>query len=134
MFRAWEKSRMRKGRFSFRMLGKWRRHSGLAVAGVLAVVLLGCDTFFEFDVVVTDCVTGEPLPGAVATTHLDDGFGEEDHTSATDANGKVFIHLNEPDGVTVTLTIDRTGYQTWTKRFRGEPSKPYSVCLEPASP
>jgi len=97
-------------------------------------MLVGCDSFFEFDVVVTDCGTGQPLQGAVATTHLDDGFGEEDHTATTDVDGKVFIHLNEPDGVTVTLKLARTGYQTWTKQFRGEPPKPYSVCLEPALP
>ena len=112
-------SRTGKDRLAVDMLGTWRRRAGLAGAGVLALVLLGCDTFFEFRLVVTDCATGRPLQGAVATTHLDDGFGEEDHTAATDANGTVFIHLNEPDGVTVTLTIARTGYQTWTKQFRG---------------
>lgn len=100
----------------------------------LVLALAGCDTFFEFDLLATDCVAREPLQGVAAVTHLDAGYGEEDHHGTTDAAGKIFITLNEPDGVTVTLTLSKAGYQTWTKQFRGEPAKPYPVCLQPALP
>jgi hypothetical protein len=97
-------------------------------------VVCGCDTFFELDLVVTDCVTGQPLQGVAASTHLDDGSSEEDHNGTTDMAGRVFLHLNEPDSVTVTLSLTKGGYQDWTKQFRGEPAKPYTVCLQPAQP
>ena len=34
--------------------------------------------------------------------------------------------------MTVTVTLAKVGYQDWTKQFRGEPSKPYAVCVQPA--
>jgi len=111
-----------------------RRSLRLIGAVLVATALFGCDTFFECDLLVTDCMTGQPLQGVAASTHLDDGFGEEDHHGTTDAAGKVLIGLNEPDGVTVTVTLAKVGYQNWTKQFRGEPAKPYAVCLQPALP
>jgi hypothetical protein len=110
------------------------RRPSLIGAVLVVLALLGCDTFFECDLLVTDCMTGQPLQGVAASSHLDDGFGEEDHHATTDMAGRVVIGLNEPDGVVVTVTLTKVGYQDWTKQFRGEPPKPYSVCLQPALP
>ena len=111
-----------------------RRSPSLIGAVVAVFALSGCDTFFQLDLVVTDCMTGQPLQGVAVSTHLDDGFGEEDHHATTDMAGKVFIELNEPDGVTVTVTLAKVGYQDWTKQFRGEPPKPYAICVQPGLP
>jgi hypothetical protein len=111
-----------------------QRRPWLRLTGALVLALTACDTFFELDLVVTDCVTGLPLKGVTVATHLGDEFSDQDHREETDAAGKVFITLNAPDETTVTLTLTKAGYQTWTKQFEAEPPKPYSICLEPAPP
>jgi hypothetical protein len=100
----------------------------------MAPTLAGCDTFFDFDAVVTACDTGQPLEGVEVVTHLDDGHGEPDHHAVTDADGRVRIHLNEPDGVVVTVTMTKAGYETWSRQYRGEPGSGHDVCLTPAAP
>ena len=94
--------------------------------------LAGCDTFFDITATVTACDTGAPLEGVAAVSHLDDGIGEEDHHVTSDAAGRFQLHLNEPDGVTVTVTLTKPGYQTWTHQYRGAPAPPVTICLDPA--
>jgi hypothetical protein len=112
---------------------RWRC-CNLIGAVSLALALTGCDTFFELDLIVTECVAEQPLQEVAAVTHLHGDYSEDDQHEATDASGKVFISLNAPDHATVTLTLSKAGYADWTKQFRGEPVKPYRVCLQRALP
>jgi hypothetical protein len=106
----------------------------IAVIVVAALLAAGCDTFFTLDATVTDCTTQAPLAGVTAVLHLDDGFGEDDHTEVTDADGKIHIGMNEPDGVTATLTLSKDGFQTLSRQFVGAPRAPVEICLDPAGP
>jgi len=106
----------------------------LALIVVAAIVAAGCDTFFTIDATVTDCTTQAPLADVTAVLHLDDGFGEEDQTRITGADGKLHIVINEPDSVTATLTLTKTGYQTWSHQYRGNPDGPIDICLDPTGP
>jgi hypothetical protein len=101
----------------------------LLLPGLLA--LASCDTFFRIDATVTACDTGAPLEGVAVVSHLDQGFGEEDHHLTTDAAGRFHLVLNEPDGVTATLTLTKVGYQTWTHQYQGQPTPPVAICLDP---
>jgi hypothetical protein len=74
------------------------------------------------------------MEGVAVTTHLDDGIGEEDHHVTTDATGHVAITLNEPEGVVVTVTMTKPGYQDWTQQYHGAPKSRVDVCLTPSPP
>lgn len=106
----------------------------LALIVVAAIVAAGCDTFFTIDVTVTDCGTQAPLAEVTAVLHLVDGFGEEDHTGITGEDGKLHIVMNEPAGVTATLTLTKTGYQTWSHQYQGNPDGPLAICMDPIGP
>jgi len=106
----------------------------LALIVVAAIVAAGCDTFFTIDATVTDCTAQAPLADVTAVLHLDDGFGEEDQTRITGADGKLHIVMNEPDSVTATLSLTKTDYQTWLRQYRGNPDGPVDICLDPTGP
>jgi hypothetical protein len=106
----------------------------IAVIVVAAILAAGCDTFFTLDATVTDCTTRAPLAGVTAVLHLDDGFGEEDHTQVTGEDGKIHVVMNEPDSVTATLTLSKDGFQTLSRTFAGNPPGPVEICLDPAGP
>lgn len=108
-----------------------KRGQWLRLASALGLALAACDTFFEFDLVVTDCVTKQPLSGVAAVTRAQD---EPDHREETDAAGKASFHLNKPDQYNVTLTLTKPTYQNLTEQFRAAPGSPYRVCLEPVQP
>ena len=106
----------------------------LALIVVAAIVAAGCDTFFTIDATVTDCTTQAPLADVTAVLHLDDGVGEEDHTQITGADGQLHIRMNEPAGVTATLTLTKADYQTWSHQYRGNPAGRVDICLDPIGP
>ena len=82
----------------------------------------------------TDCATDEALSGVEATTHLHGGYGEEDHHETTDAKGNFSITLNAPDDASVTVTLTKSGYTSWSHRYDGEPKEHVTICLEPSAP
>jgi hypothetical protein len=104
-----------------------------ALAPFFALTFLGgsCDTFFTIDATVTACDTKKPLPGVTATSHLHGGFGEEDHHETTDKDGNFNMRLNEPSDGDVTITLEKTGYVTWSRRYHGQPERHVEICLEP---
>ena len=106
---------------------------GRALVPLVAPTFLGgsCDTFFTIDATVTACDTQEPLAGVGVTTHLHGGFGEEGHHATTDADGHFNIRLNEPSDADVTVTLEKSGYTTWSRRYDGQPEHHVEICLEP---
>jgi hypothetical protein len=103
----------------------------------LGIASAGCDTFFTFEAVVTDCASGLPLEGVAITVRIDKGVsaaGYVDVPETTDASGKIRIVLNQPDSDVVTIGLDKTGYQPWSHQYDGQPKGQVVVCLTPSSP
>jgi hypothetical protein len=101
----------------------------------LGIACAGCDTFFTFDAVVTDCASGLPLEGVAITVRIDKGVSAEGYIGVpdtTDAAGKIHIELNQPDSDVVTIGLVKTGYQTWTHQYDGQPKGQVAVCLTPS--
>ena len=101
----------------------------LTVFGVLT--LAGCDTFFRIDTIVTDATTGQPIPYATVTLILDRGVGEPAVTRTTGSNGVVDIVINEHSSAWATLTVEKTGYQTWSTQYRGRPRPGFVIRMKP---
>lgn len=53
---------------------------------------VGCDSFFELSVLVSDCDTSLPLEGVEATLHFDKGGKRPELAGLTDSKGQVFGH------------------------------------------
>jgi len=103
----------------------------LEAALLALVVLVGCDTFFTIHTVVTDAMTGEPIPGAAATLVLDRGIEEPDTWTVTGPDGRIDIGINEPGGAWATLTVEKPGYQTWSTQFQERPETEFVIRLMP---
>jgi hypothetical protein len=101
----------------------------------MALTFLGgsCDTFFTIDATVTACDTKKLLADVEVTTHLHGGFGEQDHHAVTDADGHFNVRLNEPSDADVTVTLEKSGYVTWSRRYHGQPEHRVEICLEPSA-
>ena len=108
---------------------------GRALVPLAALTFLGgsCDTSFTINATATACDTKEPLAGVEVTTHLHGGFGEQDHHATTDADGNFNIGLNEPSHADVTVTLEKSGYATWSRRYDGQPEHHVEICLEPSA-
>lgn len=103
----------------------------------LGIACAGCDTFFTFDAVVTDCGSGLPLEGVAITVRIDQGVSAAGYIGVpetTDAAGKIRIVLNQPDSDVVTIGLDKTGYQPWSHQYNGQPKGQVAVCLTSSSP
>jgi hypothetical protein len=103
----------------------------------LGIACAGCDTFFTFDAVVTDCASGLPLEGVAITVRIDKGVSAAGYVGVpetTDASGKIRIVLNQPDSDVVTIGLDKAEYQPWSHRYNGQPKGQVAVCLTPSSP
>ena len=99
---------------------------------VLAVIfLMGCDTFFGIQSTVTDAVTGNPIPDAKITLVLDKGVEEPDLVRHTGTNGIFNAWINEPSSAWATLTVEKSGYDTWATQFRGRPKPGIVIKLKP---
>jgi hypothetical protein len=94
-------------------------------------VLTGCDAFFAVGTTVIDSETGEPIEGAKATMVLDRGVEEADVIRYTDPNGQVGLAMNEHISAWTTLTVEKSGYQTWETQFRGKPTTDFVIRLKP---
>jgi len=114
-----------------------RKRAFLSTLLALGIACAGCDTFFTFDAVVTDCSSGLPLEGVAITVRIDRGVSAMGYIGVpetTDAAGKIRIVLNQPDSDVVTIGLDKTGYQPWSHQYDGQPDGQVAVCLTSSSP
>ncbi len=117
------------GRIKSEQTGSYVKKSGyekmrkiqILFAAIFFLTVAGCDKFFYIEAIVTDANTYAPIPNAKATLVLDRGYEEPDVTQVTDANGVIFIMINEPCTAWATLTVEKPGYQSWSTQFRGSP-------------
>jgi hypothetical protein len=101
----------------------------------LLIMLLGaggCDSFFTIRGMVVDRATGTPLEGAKVTLILDKGVAEPVHTLTTKADGVLSMGMNEHESAWATLTVEHSGYCTWSTQFKGSPGKDIVVKMVPA--
>ncbi len=103
-----------------------------------AAVLSGCDTFFQVEGNITQCVTATPIAGAEVVVTTDPGAweGPETETTSTDENGHFFVGLNKPSGEAATVSFTKSGFASFSRDFpNGVPSWPYHIdaCLDPVA-
>jgi hypothetical protein len=72
-----------------------------------------------------------PVVHAMALLKLERGYGERDHEALSDVDGGVRMDMNEPPSVWATLRIQASGYQRWSRQFRGQPASRVELCLNP---
>lgn len=97
----------------------------------LLLPLVACDTFHIVNAVVLDGNTGKADSGANATLVLDKGVEEPDKQAVSDSRGAFNIFMNEPGSAWTTLTVQKDGYEVWSRQFQGAPSRGFEIKLKP---
>jgi hypothetical protein len=100
----------------------------------LMVSMTGCDYFFI--AIIQDGLSDQPLTGAKATFTYNDGDSRSD---ISNEYGRISFFIGatvwvDPPPLSGTLTVEKEGYQTWSKQFSREwPELPYTISLFPLS-
>jgi hypothetical protein len=104
----------------------------LPLATPALLILTGCDSFYRVDAVVTDCATHEPVAGVHVTIRVEEAVGTPSPRIVeleTPPDGRILVTLNQPDSVTATLTLTKSGYTSWTTQLGSRGERPLRICL-----
>jgi hypothetical protein len=103
---------------------------GVVVLCTLALFEAFCPQY-ALDVSVTDCASGQTLPGVKAVLKTGGAHGRESQLM-TGPDGRLRFYLDEKPDAQVTLTLERDGRRSSSRQFQGAPGGPVTVCLERA--